>query len=89
MKAFYVVLFPLLFNIYFTIQSKTENFDVEAGIRELDAVTTFGLIAVALACLFLDYLERNGKLDGTIFSVKKNTVGNINGDGNTINQTNV
>lgn len=89
MKAFYVVLFPLLCNIYFTIQSKTENFDIQAGLRELDIASTVGLFILGAICLFLDYLERNGKLNGTILSVKKNKVGDINGDGNTINQTNV
>lgn len=89
MKAFYVVLFPLLCNIYFTIQSKTENFDIQAGLRELDIASTIGLFILGVICLILDYLEMNGKLNGTIFSVKKNTTGDINGDGNTINQTNV
>jgi len=89
MKAFYVVLFPLLCNIYFTIHSKTENFDIEAGLRELDIASIIILGIIAGICLLLDYLERNGKLNGTILSVKKNNAGDINGDGNTINQTNV
>lgn len=89
MKAFYAVLFPILCNVYFTIQSKTENFDIEAGLRELDKTTTIALAIIAAICLLLDYLERSGKLNGTILSVKKNTIGDINGDGNMINQTNV
>lgn len=88
-RAFYIVLFPLLSNIYFTIQSKTENFDIQAGLKELDMVTTFVLGLIAVSCLFLDYLERNGKLKGTMFSFKKNQVGDIKGHNNQINQTNV
>ncbi len=89
MKAFYVVLLPLLSNIYFTIETKTENFNVEAGLKELDLTTVIVLGLIAFICLVLDYLERNGKLKETFLSVKKNKIGDINGSGNQINQTNV
>lgn len=88
MKAFYVVVFPLLSNIYFTIASKAENFNIQAGLKELDITTVVVLGLISMACLILDFLERNGKLNGTFLTFKRNKAGNINGDNNTINQTN-
>jgi hypothetical protein len=86
MKAFYVVLFPLLSTIYFKFSIKTENFDLQAGIKELGTAETLSLTFIAIVCLILDWLSRKGKLKGTIFSIKKNTVGDINGNNNQINQ---
>lgn len=89
MRAFYIILFPLLSKIYFNVTTKTENIDLQAGLKELDIAETVVLGLMALTCLVLDWFERNGKLEGTIFSVSKNKVGNINGNNNKIDQTNV
>jgi MFS family permease len=86
MKAFYVVLFPLLSTIYFKISFKTENLDLQAGIKELGTVEVLSLTLIAIICLLLDRLERSGKLKGTFLSIKKNTVGDINGNNNQVNQ---
>jgi hypothetical protein len=88
LRAFYLVTFPLLSNVYFTIDSKTENFDVKAGLQKLDLTTTIILGGLAITCLILDYLERSNKLELTWFSSKKNKVGNINGNNNHIQQSN-
>ncbi|MFP4846037.1 hypothetical protein [Winogradskyella sp. PE311] len=85
-KGFYIVIFPLLSNIYFKATHKSKNFDVEAGFKELDNTTTIVLGLIAIICLVLDYLERKGKLGNHILSIKKNKVGDITGDNNQINQ---
>lgn len=89
MRAFYIALFPLLSSVYFNVTSKTENLDMRIGIKELGVAETIVLGLIAIICLILDWLERNGKLEGTIFAVRKNKVGDINGSNNQINQTNV
>lgn len=86
LRAFYTVIFPLLSNFYFTLSEKTENFDFKAGLKEIDITTTIVLGSIAVICLILDYLERNGKLNGTIFSIKKNIVKNVSGTNISINQ---
>ena len=86
MRAFYIVLFPLLSNLYFTINSKTENFDIEAGLKEQDTIAHVVLGLICIICLILDYLERNGKLEGSIFSINKNSNKNISGTNININQ---
>ena len=88
-NAFYVVMLPLLSNFYFKFNLKKEDVALEAGIDELATVPNIILGLMALTCLALDYLERNGKLEWTFLSVKKNRVGDINGNNNQINQTNV
>ena len=89
MNAFYVVLLPLLSNFYFKFNLKKEDVALEAGIDELATVHNIILGLIALTCLTLDYLERNGKLEGTFLSIRKNRVGDINGNNNHINQTHV
>ena len=87
MKAFFIVLFPLLSNIYFTVKSNTENFDIQAGIREIDIGTTVVLGVIALVCLFLDYLERGGKWNGNLFLISSNSNRIKSGTNIHINQT--
>ena len=58
------------------------------GSNEAGSAVSIALAVLAAICLILDYLERNGKLKGTILSIKKNQAGDISGDGNSINQTN-
>lgn len=79
MKAFYVAIFPLLSNFYFTLSTKTDNFDLKAGLEEIDATTTAFLGTIAIVCLILDYLQRNGKLKGTFLEINKNVVKNASG----------
>jgi len=78
-KAFYIVSFPLLFNIYFTINSTSENFDIQAGLKELDMFSILVLGSISVVCLILDYLERNNKLGTNIFEINTNI---NNGSGN-------
>lgn len=85
LRAFYIVILPLLSNYYFTVSTKTDNFDLKAGLEKMDVTTTIVLGAIAVICLVLDYLERNGNLEGTIFSYTKKTVGDVIGDNNEIN----
>ena len=91
MKAFWVVLSMILIlnKFYFDIAGKISGIDFKVGANKVGNSVTICLIILAVVCLILDYLERNGKLEGTFLSVKKNRVGDINGNGNTINQTNV
>ncbi len=86
MKAFYTALFPLLSNIYFTISTKTDHFDIEAGIKELDITTTIILGLICIICLFLDYLERNGKLQGTLIEINRNVNKKVSGNNINIHQ---
>ncbi len=88
MKAFYVVLFPLLSNLYFELQLKTDNLSFQGGQREPDWSMTVMLGVIAIICLILDYLERNEKLGEGLFVWKRNQVGNITGNNNQINQRN-
>lgn len=86
LKAFYIVLIPLACNTYFTIDSKTENFNIQAGLKELDIMTTLMLGLIALLCLALDYLERSGKLKEALLEINRNSNGNITGNNIHINQ---
>ncbi len=90
LKAFYIVTFPLLSTIYFIIESKTDNFNIEAGLKQLDKITVLTLGIIAIVCLILDYLERNDKLKGrgAFISKKSNTIGDIKGDNNKVMQNN-
>jgi len=90
LKAFYIVIFPLLSTIYFTIESKTDNFNIVAGLKQLDKITVLTLGIIAIVCLILDYLERNDKLKGrgAFISKKSNTIGDIKGDNNKVMQNN-
>ncbi len=85
MRAFYIVLIPLLSNLYFTINSKTENFDIHAGLKELDKVTIMFLGLICIICLILDYLERNGKIDGFKIEINTNSNRIKSGSDNNIN----
>ena len=87
MKVFYIALFPLISNIYFNINSKTENLDIQAGLKELDPITVAFLGSICLVCLLLDYLERSGKWKGNLISTHKNSNKNISGNNISINQT--
>lgn len=87
LKAFYVALLPLITSIYFSITSKTDSFDIQAGLKELDKFTIFFLGLICIVCLVLDYLERNEKLKGNLFSIHKNSNKNITGSNININQT--
>lgn len=84
MRAFYTVVVPLLCNIYFTFQSKTEYFDIEAGLRESDKNTIFFFGTIAVTCLVLDYLERNNKLN-KFFEFNINS-SKVDGSNNITNQ---
>ena len=88
MKAFYVVLFPLLSNMYFETTASTESFDFFLVLKKIGTTETIVLGIIAIVCLLLDYLERKGRLKGALFSIKKNSVGDISGDNNQVNQTN-
>ncbi|WGK69962.1 hypothetical protein P0082_03645 [Candidatus Haliotispira prima] len=76
LRAFWAALAPLLSNAYFTIQVKTENFDIQGGLQQLDMTTTLVLGVIALTCLFLDRLERSGKWKGAWFFFYKNSAKN-------------
>lgn len=91
MKAFWVVLSMLLMlnKFYFEIIGSLTDVNYKIGTNEIGNSVSIFLIILAVICLILDYLERNGSLNGTFLSVKKNKTGDINGDGNSINQTNV
>ncbi|MBL4660146.1 MAG: hypothetical protein JKY19_07305 [Alcanivoracaceae bacterium] len=72
----------------FAFQFVGQIFDIAFEIKGnmiSDAVSIILLILAALA-LILDYLERNNKLDGTFFSINKNSVKNTSGTNNHINQ---
>ncbi|MEP0265194.1 hypothetical protein [Dokdonia sp.] len=86
MRAFYTVMFPLLSNFYFTLSTKTDNFDFKAGLKEMNITTTIILGVIAVLCLVLDYLERNGKLKGPFFTIKKNVAKKVSGTNISINQ---
>jgi len=63
--------------------------DIDAGLEESSMIYNIVLGLIALLCLLLDYMERNGKFDGTILSIKKNKIGDVHGNNNEINQSNV
>jgi len=88
LKAFYITLLPMLSRTYFNISVETEQLDIKAGLKDLNDSTNLVLGSIAVLCLILDYLERKGKLGFTIFSIKKNSVGNIDGNRNKLNQNN-
>ncbi len=66
MMAFYVVISPMLSNLVFTIKAKTTHIDIQAALTKTDWYTTIVLFVLAVLCLLLDYLERNG-----VFTKKK------------------
>lgn len=72
MKAFFIVLFPLLYNFFLMVDSKTEDWDIKFGFNEVNPLTTALLGLIAIVCLVLDFLERNGKLEKLPFSSKTN-----------------
>src|SRR5690606_14939122 len=82
MNAFYVVLFPLLSNIFFMFNWKKDGIEINVELNGIATVPNFILGIIAVLCLLLDYLQRNGKLKGTIFTNRNNKVGNIKGDNN-------
>ena len=90
-RAFWVILgmFSLMHRFSFEIIGSITGIDFHFGSTKIHWIVSFGLLVLAAFCLLLYFLEKNGKLIGTIFSIKKNKVGDINGDGNEINQTNV
>ena len=90
MKAFWVVLsmFMILNKFFFEVVGSMSDVHFKFGSNEAGSAVSIALAVLAAICLILDYLERNGKLKGSIFSIKKNQVGDITGDGNSINQTN-
>ena len=87
-RAFYIVSFPLISSIFFTVEVESKNLKFKGGLKDQDWVSIIVLGTISLACLILDYLEKNGKLKNTIFSVKQNVVKKVIGDNNQINQTN-
>ncbi|MDO5969356.1 hypothetical protein Q4Q35_06020 [Flavivirga aquimarina] len=87
MRAFYVISFPLLSNIYFFINSKTGNLNIQAGLKELDLITVAVLGVLSMVCLILDYLERNSKLNGNVIKTSRNSIKNVFGSNINITQT--
>lgn len=92
MNAFYIVIAPLISvfaNIYFKLYVKSEHVDFSVGLKQIDTTSTIVLACIATICLLLDFIDRKGKLKGSIFSIKSNKIGDINGNNNQLNQTNV
>lgn len=86
-KAFYIVVFPLVSNIYFAFSAIKENFSFKAGLKELDITTVTILGLISVICLILDYLERNDKLKGFKIKINKNSNKKVSGNNININQT--
>lgn len=86
MRAFYIVVFPLISNIYFILSSKTENYDIQGGVKELDTITVVILGLISIICLLFDYLERKDNLKGFLIEISKNSTKNVSGENININQ---
>lgn len=91
MKAFWAILSMVLIlnKFFFAVAGNLLGTQFVAGTDEVGDGVSIALVILAGICLLLDYLERNGKLNSKFFSVQKNRVGDITGNNNSINQTNV
>jgi len=86
-RAFYVILFTLIAKIWFLLDITTPNFDLKIGLNKLNDTAVIVLGCLAFLCLVLDFFTRE-KFKALLLMIKKNKSGNINGDGNQINQNN-
>ena len=90
-RAFYSILtaFLVLNKFFFTGSVDTSPIKVEFGSGHLPASVNITLLILAGICLILHFLNTREKLKGTILhiKIKKNKVGDINGDNNTIIQS--
>lgn len=91
MKAFWVIIsmFLILNKFFFEVIGSFSDTYFKVGSNEIGNSVSICLLILAGFCLILDYLERNGKLEGTFLSIRKNKVGDIKGNNNTIDQNNV
>ena len=89
--AFYIVLFPLLSDFYFQLELINENLDIQTGIEKMNWSKILILGFIAIACLILDFLQRNYKLKGTFLELNffSNKIGDISGSNNEVNQNNL
>lgn len=88
MKAFWTILSLILVlnQFFFRIVGEIFGIQFEFENEAVGDIVTVCLIVLAAITLFLDYLERGGKLKGTFLSFQKNKIGNIKGNNITINQ---
>jgi len=78
-KAFFIIILPVLSKFIFTFQFKTENFNIEAGLKEFGEPITLFLLVIALFCLVFYFLENNNKLKGFLININKPSIrGNNN-----------
>jgi lysylphosphatidylglycerol synthetase-like protein (DUF2156 family) len=87
MRAFYIILFTLIAKIWFLLDVTTTNFDFKIGLNKLNNTSVIILGCLALLCLILDFISREN-FKSSLFTIKKNKSGNIEGDSNHINQSN-
>ncbi len=88
MKAFWAILSLILVlnKFFFEIMGQVSAVHFKVGSDEIGSAATVFLIVLAGIALILDYLERNGKLQGTFLEFNSNKIGNISGNNITINQ---
>ena len=89
-RAFSLIMFTFLAlnKFFFKLDGQTENYKFQIRSDEVSNWVNIVLLVLAFTALILHYLKTTGKLIGTLFEIKKNKVGNINGNNNQINQNN-
>lgn len=87
MRAFYIILFTLIAKIWFLLDITAPNFNFKIGLNKINNTSVIVLGSLAFLCLVLDFLSRE-EFKPSFFTIKKNKSGNIDGDGNHINQRN-
>ncbi|KAA3636947.1 MAG: tetratricopeptide repeat protein [Bacteroidetes bacterium] len=87
-KAFWVILSVLIIQnrFFFEVIGTVSETNFKVGLSEERDVVSVFLILLAALTLFLDYLERNGKLTGTFLEISKNVNQKVSGKFIHINQ---
>lgn len=86
MKAFYVLLFPLLNDVYFKIKVFGSSYNLEAGMDKSDVISTITLFLLSATCLILDFITRSDKKFKFTWTRNKNIIKGASGDNITISQ---
>lgn len=86
MKAFWVVLSMILIlnKFFFQVIGEISEIHFKLGSNKIGSAVTISLIFLAGITLLLDYLERNGKLQGTFLEANKYSIGDVKGNNNSV-----
>ena len=88
MRVFWMLaaMFILLNRFAFQFVGQIFGIDFEIKSNMISDTVSIALLILSALALILDYLERNGNLEGTFLSINKNSVKNISGTNIHVNQ---